>query len=223
MSGSQETPRTDGEESAARRSVRLIVALDADVRACKEAPDHETQLGRRQFARTIFAAMEGGIYVFKQLALLEVRELELSLSAGEELFLDEVEYKLNEHGELKSHRAKIRFIQNLKFAFRTFAKIHGLHLTLQTDGDGWCALMESIKVRDRLTHPKQIDDLTVTDREFERLEKAYNWFASTAETYFIEASGALNVKADDTRERVELLEKVLKKMNEEAGTEQADD
>jgi hypothetical protein len=203
----QETSGAEEQETAVRRTVRLITALHTDVKACRAAPDHNTQLGRRQYARTVFAAVEGAIYVFKQLVLHEVEDRGLHLSSGEELFLEEVEYRLNDRGEVERQRAKITFINNLKFSFRLFAQVHGLKLQLQTGGDGWCALKESIKVRDRLAHPKRVEDLTVTDDEFRKLNKAYYWFASTAMIYFAEATRTLDVQVMDLKKEVSLLER----------------
>ncbi len=43
---------------------------------------------------------------------------------------------------------------------------------LDFGGNGWQSFLESLKIRDRITHPKNLDEITVLDDELEILSNA---------------------------------------------------
>jgi hypothetical protein len=62
-------------------------------------------------------------------------------------------------------------------------------------GTGWQQLLVSVKIRDRLMHPKQPADLTVTDDEVASLRTAMSWFRDNVVSLL-----------DDTKHRIRSLE-----------------
>ena len=54
-----------------------------------------------------------------------------------------------------SRPEKVQLSRNLKFAFILFSKGFKSWTKLHVSGVGWQSLLRSIKVRDRITHPKK--------------------------------------------------------------------
>ncbi len=61
--------------------------------------------------------------------------------------------------------AKIPLAKNIRFAFSVFAEANGTKPTLDVGSEWWSKLQESIRVRDRLTHPRSPSDLDVSPSE----------------------------------------------------------
>ena len=63
-----------------------------------------------------------------------------------------------------------------------YAKANHAIFALDTSGGEWGDIRNFIQVRDRLTHPKRMSDLSVTDEEIRTAFRAFKWF----EEQFIE-------------------------------------
>ena len=96
-------------------------------------------------------------------------------SPYELLFLAEVAVDLDEKGQIKARRSKISLEKNLVFAFRIYAQACEIQYKLNKSNQGWQDLKKAIKVRDRLMHPKRVQDLTVSDEELQTVMRAYTW------------------------------------------------
>jgi hypothetical protein len=128
---------------------------------------------RRNCARVIFASIDGLIYYLKQSSLTSAAPL---FSPAELSLLQEVSYDVAESGDAYVKQKFLRLEPNLKFALKMFMRgIPGVSVSLDLEGPGWAALRRAIGVRNRLTHPKRINDLTVTDDELRDLEATFDW------------------------------------------------
>jgi hypothetical protein len=88
---------------------------------------------------------------------------------------EEVIYDLDNTGKVKERDARLRFRENLIFAFSVFGRVKGVSYTLPIGDSGGQALTRSIKVRDRLMHPKSPDDLSVKDDEVRDALTGLRW------------------------------------------------
>lgn len=95
------------------------------------------------------------------------------------LLLEEA-YELTDKGDVRVVSAKIPFLKNIKFAFKTFARAGHSDYELPTNARGWEKLQASIKVRDRLMHPKSVDDTVINESEHSTVLYASSWFMTCA-------------------------------------------
>jgi hypothetical protein len=131
---------------------------------------------RPSIVRSTFAFIEAIIFNLKVVAL-EDNETGTALSQAERSLCEERAYELNERGEIEARPARLRFRPNFRFGFRVASKRLGLSFDLETDGDGWGNLGKAVKIRDRLTHPKNAADLRVSDEELLTVLRARSWVA----------------------------------------------
>src|SRR5690242_5187582 len=142
----------------------LIENLTDDVTGCAELlnSNASSQVVRRAFVRAVLAAIEGHIYWMKQEAL-NAHNRRVQFSSEEIALLREEAYNLSNNGTVSVKKAKLRLIDNLKFAFKMMAKAglsaHSLNLSTK----GWNQFLHAVKIRDRLMHPKQSSDFNVAD------------------------------------------------------------
>lgn len=139
-----------------------------------------SQPERRMFIRATFASTEASIYVLKQTALIQRHNpMCPTISEAERTFAQEQEYKLTDTGEVEIRQAKISLEANMRFAFKLLGKALSIPSALDVSGSGWQSFKRAIKIRDRITHPKSVSDLTVSDEEVNDLAIAFGWLQAS--------------------------------------------
>ena len=158
----------------------LLIELDSDYQRCYEQiikrldegerdengiTHAETEFDSRQLIRSTFAYIEGAMFVLKIEATFNAEEKGVELTNQQQQFIFEIDFNLNDKGEVFEYAARISLTKNIRFAFAVFAEANKLENTLDTGSDWWSKLKSSIKVRDRLTHPRFPADLDVSPKE----------------------------------------------------------
>jgi hypothetical protein len=160
--------------AATRPSIELMALLWMDTLQAERALQPQgNQYARRQYVRSVFAMIEGMVFATKQLALASPDE---RMDTAENAMLQGVTYDLDDRGKAVTRTARLALEREIRFAFRMYAKSVGLSYELDISGKGWQALVRAKIVRDRLTHPKKVQDLTVSDAELDDAKDAGFWF-----------------------------------------------
>ena len=137
----------------------------------------EPQFRRRSYVRAVFALIEGMTFAMKQFTLAAHEQRDDSTFSPKELA--RLQGKQN-YRDCKGIVQKVRrsdgIADDLKFAFKTFAQARGSTYTLKTSGREWQLFKEAIKLRNRITHPKAGDDLTICDEEMKKIQKVAAWY-----------------------------------------------
>ena len=133
--------------------------------------DVSGSLWRRIFIRSLFAYIEGTCFRLKQ----DIK-LFKKCSPQEDSIISEKSYVLDEKGSIKEKDLHLRPMENMRFAFRIYAGCFGPGFKLKTDGNGWDAYKRALVIRNRITHPKKIEDLKIPDEEWTCIVNAHTWF-----------------------------------------------
>jgi hypothetical protein len=141
-------------------------------------PVNLSGIERRLLVRSIFSFVEAFSYSLKTLALDS--RASFSLGPGERMLAVEETCELSTSGRVETRRAKLHTLGNVRFAFDIAARSEGADFHLDVSHRGWQLLQHSIKVRDRLMHPKVSSDLHVSDEEIRNALFAFIWFESQA-------------------------------------------
>jgi hypothetical protein len=151
--------------------VEFAKNLDAD--CCSE------DFIKRTYTRAFFALVEGVIFQLKVIALAANKETNVFDPFEVEL-LQEKEVYLADNGIAKRRKAKLRLLPNLIFSINSAAKslkldfsLHKEHLNQE---QGWAAMKDAVEIRDRITHPKHKECLSITDNDIYILGQANAWF-----------------------------------------------
>jgi len=145
--------------------------------------DQVSRIKARMLIRSIFASIEGIVYGMKQLALAAFRP-DGPLTFDELIICKGISLRLKNNGDVDRSAMRLEFGPNLKFSFMVLAKAFHQKFELDTDKTclGWNRLVESVKVRNRLAHPKRPSDLELTDEEIGHAIEAYQWFNEQVST-----------------------------------------
>lgn len=129
---------------------------------------------RRLIVRSTFAFIEAVVFSIK--AIAAQNEVGGPVSTADKLIAAEATYELSEKGELIVRPMKLRLAPNVRYAFRLFKNCYEVPTDLDVTGEGWQSFLRSIKVRDRITHPKGIDDISISDEELMDVAESLSWF-----------------------------------------------
>jgi hypothetical protein len=155
----------------------LIQSIGVEDPACGHRlyPDQVPRIKARMLIRSMFATIEGIVYGMKQLAFAANRA-DGPLTLDELLICKEISFGQKGNGEVDGSSMRLKFESNVKFAFAVLAKVFHQSFELNTNCQAWNRLVQSVKVRNRLVHPKRSSDLELTDDELRHAIEAYQWF-----------------------------------------------
>jgi hypothetical protein len=173
-------------EIADLRGKHGILKKDSErcIRATGKYP--KNQFWRRMMVKNSFAWFEGTIYGIKKLAIHQFERKEVRFSLAELAMLREEKYELDSQTSEAVAKATnyAKFRQNLRFAFRCLAK--SCEATFALDEGMMPQLKQFEDVRNRLTHPKKVKDLEVSNGELEICIRVHHWFSQETSRLFRE-------------------------------------
>ncbi len=138
--------------------------------------EERTQSGSRAFVRAVFALIEGGVFGLKQVAITLSEHGQGQFSEAEMAMLKDELYDLDKKGRATVQPKFVPLPKNIRFAFEACGRAYNTSYVLPVNDSGWHSFQEALKVRNRLTHPKSIDDLQLTEKELEQASEAAKWF-----------------------------------------------
>ena len=156
-----------------------VLGYDA-LEAMNKMDANDCQSTRRDFVRAAFAAIEGWLGTYKQevqSTIGAVREF----SALEDAALSETSYLISDTGKL---RTQIRFTPMatlFRFVTRIAEQEYGARL-VDFDAPDWKNFKDAIAIRNRITHPKSIPDLTLSEHDITAVKNALLWLVEIVVT-----------------------------------------
>ena len=131
----------------------------------------------RHLIRAVIAYIEAVTFSVKVYSIQKCMDSGIEVSDHERYLTVEVAGQLNEKGEIFERPAKIRLAQNVRFAFRLLEKANGQPTKFDPSEKWWSCFKETIRVRDRLTHPRMPADIDVSGAEIISAIEAKNGFS----------------------------------------------
>lgn len=193
-------------EKSELRKFMDVLLEDVDT-ADDRLKSQDSQVNRRMLVRTFFALVEGSTFTFRQMAIrglqlnlwcatvnasnakkgdkdqgvweekyAEIKDCYLELAA-----LDDVVLKPDKTGNLSEQRNSRAMIPVVALSLRAYARHQrlGYDCSHRFEESGWKDFKAAVAIRNRLTHPKRIEHLEVSDAEVKTVRQAMRWFANT--------------------------------------------
>jgi hypothetical protein len=155
-----------------KREIASVAGFADEAAPSAWKPQTLNPIQRRVCVRSVYALIEAVTYQMKQDALKAGGG---TMSDAERAFCAEEAYELDSNGEVRVRSARLRPLDNLRFAFDISASVHGAEFTLDLSGSGWSSLTNGFRIRNRLAHPKQPADLVVSDKEITTIFAGLEW------------------------------------------------
>jgi len=190
-------------KSGSARMSEIYQVLRLEIELLAKATPHEphtptqfpdpitlSSIERRVLVKSISSFVEALSYSMKGVALDSDNP---PLTYPERMLAVEEVYDLDSSGQVEKRRAKLRTISNIRFAFSLLAKANQANFTLDV----------SLKVRDRLMHPKVPSDLDVFDDEIRDALRAFIWFEEQIRSILLASVNVLQKQAAGLKEKNE--------------------
>ncbi len=158
---------------------KLRDAAIADNALCWKFSQLDTEreaFWRRMTYRTVFASIETLARFLRQTALLFTEEGEDPFSVAERLALAEKTYEVGSDGLVREIPARIRTLDGISLSLDAIARSAGVAYKVDKSGENWRSLCSASRVRDRLAHPKTVEDFAVTEEEMHLLHCGWRWY-----------------------------------------------
>jgi hypothetical protein len=161
--------------SFTKRSVeisRLIGILKEDMRKATDElkGDFDSQYRRRTAVRTLSALVEGLIYSLNQLSHSSADFNGVLVSPEDEVF-----FLKEKRADSKGNERFLPFADYLKHTVNLYIKYSNAACVVSFSDDGFVALLDTFAVRDRITHPKTYENISIGTDETRRAGEAIQW------------------------------------------------
>jgi hypothetical protein len=143
--------------------------------------NQDNQNARRAYIRSLFAFIEGSVWILKQIVVSVVAKTE-RVTPAELALLTDKSFELKNNGDVQESSKYLRLPDNIKFTFKTLDK-YFKNGNLDINEKDWSNFQVCLKVRNRITHPKSIEDFEVSKSEILSCNKTYSWFCELVVKY----------------------------------------
>jgi hypothetical protein len=147
----------------------------ADFTAIRKRLESEnTPTTRRELVRATFSAVEGLLWQLKE-RIANDASIFARLTPHELAALAEESYSVDQRGMVK---AQPRFLQTA-VAVRLVVSVvqkYRPEYSLDFTHAGWQCLKDAIEVRNRIMHPRALEDLEVSDEDIAACQQGFGWF-----------------------------------------------
>lgn len=163
----------------------LLILLEDAHAAEQYLEGADSQFARRAYIRSIFAYIEGSVWILKQVCL-KAKPLsgERRISPVEYALLAEESYELKNNGEPKVQTKFLRLPDNIKFTFKLINKLFKANIELGVGSKEWINFQKAIEIRHRITHPKNIKVFAISDEEIQMCQQVCSWFNELVHRFF---------------------------------------
>lgn len=150
----------------------FLQVLVADViRALEREPD--TQSDRRDLMRASFAAIEGLVWVYRKHVEGVARDID-EISPITKMAFSDLTYRVTENGVIERQTRFTTITAMIKFTTNEAKKL-APDLKVDFGVQGWTDLLAFIAIRNRITHPRTLIELRISDDDLKIAMSALFW------------------------------------------------
>lgn len=150
--------------------------LREDLNALLDAfPDQSSQVLRRSFVRASWAYVEAITHALKLMTSIVMDAAICKLESDEIAFL---------RGQ------RVGVLSSIKQTIHVVTKVFGLPERNLGGGSDWLRVKPSIKVRDRLVHPKTVESLQVGDLDWQTHTQGFVWLVQIFDKLLVDISAS---------------------------------
>ncbi|MBB3860154.1 hypothetical protein GGQ88_001415 [Novosphingobium hassiacum] len=154
-------------EDAARALHRFASVGSVEIAA------KDLQAARRDLVRNLHAAIEGAVWAFREHVRSTAKSLDV-LSRHEEIALSEESIQVSERGTVSAQRRNLTLVSTIRLTTKIAVRLNPT-LTPSFDTTDWANFRSSVATRNRVTHPKAMDDLVVSADDASSSIAAFYW------------------------------------------------
>jgi len=150
----------------------LVELIDEVVFFFNKLVTEDSQYIRRAFCRSVFQFVDGIATDLKQ----DVERYESPELIGENTYLALLnKKKVQIASKEKIITLRQGFAKNIRFAFDVYGWTAGLDIDLTAEPEEWQRFNRCVSVRNRVVHPREVQDLKISKDELIEMIKMFIW------------------------------------------------
>jgi hypothetical protein len=162
------------------RPAAFMALLIEDVIAARERLTvAHTQTARRDVVRASLAAIEGMTWVAREHVRTVLASLE-QLTPVADLAMRELSYRVSDRGEPKEQVRGLPLLTTVRLVVWQ-ARIISPEISVEFSAAGWSNLGQAVSIRNRITHPKPDQGLSISDDDLAVVGSGMSWLVATVE------------------------------------------
>lgn len=144
----------------------------------------DNAVNRRNLARATFAFIEGSVSFFSYVVYSD-EMLRSKLDSIEVKAIEGKNIVVRENGSVKEFDVKVPLMNRVRMLLKILTRAYGLTTTEDffIEAHGWHEFRKAIRIRDRVTHPRRVKDLEISNLDMRSIYCANYWV--TFSMYFI--------------------------------------
>lgn len=181
----------------------ILKRLNRDVKrslmALHDTPEDDEEarsFWRRMYALAVFSLIDGVTYrmIFQAYIARHRRDV---LFTPDELIKLENYYDFDEDREAVATFSREQMLEDLKFAFNAFARVHYCDYILPTNDDNWALIKEIARIRNALQFPREVEEVEVYEENIDSLVYGLLWLVERMMDLIEDSKAALLAKLDE--------------------------
>jgi hypothetical protein len=133
----------------------------------------DTAAAQRNFVRTLFAAVEGTVWEYREYVRGIAKDVG-ALTSEIDAALKAETYSVTDTGRIISQPRYLSLAATVRLTTRLAQSVNS-EFEVDFGDRGWSALKATIALRNRLTHPKRLDDLEITSDDVSQAWTSLLW------------------------------------------------
>ena len=160
-----------GSESAREPFLESLMIDVNSAMQRRESDDNQSH--RRELVRTLFAAMDGLVWIYRT-HILEIAIASEELMLEEKMAFSEKSISVSEQGRIITQDRFISMLAMVRLTSRLATRINPAFQP-EFGTEGWDYLRKALKLRNCVTHPKSTLDLEITSENLSTCSAAFYW------------------------------------------------
>ncbi|MDO7086676.1 hypothetical protein WNY51_06635 [Pseudocolwellia sp. AS88] len=146
----------------------------------------------RSLIKTVVSFYEAQVFTLKNELIEFCDENNISIPPEILMFLKNLKYEIKDNGNIKEKYFQTTLKAEIKFIFNQICNLQNFELKFGYDDVRWSQLLRTIEVRNRLTHPKALNEQVVTKDEVEDCVVSLVWFYDNTTSFIKQHSENLD-------------------------------
>ena len=133
----------------------------------------DTDANRRDVIRTIFAAVDGMVFLYREFVRDALEQMEM-LTDAERVVLSEKALFVSDKGKIFEQTKHLSTAAAIRLVSRMAHRANP-EFEINFENDRWARFKLAIQIRNRITHPKSVANMHVSTQDLEHVQSSFYW------------------------------------------------
>ncbi len=183
------------------RWLQIAQVLVTDVVLCRDEFSRTSmesgrvnQFWARAFVRAFFAYVESSVFEMRLVVRDAADGGRITLTVAERSLIDEESYEIAANGKPEARTKFLKLERNFRFTSELFGRAFAIETGIEYGDGGWESFLGSLKIRHRITHPRDLAAIDLTLPEVQTVVSAFAWYIASTDRLLARCTAAMQAE-----------------------------